>query len=383
MIPFLLCLLAQDPVLESFDKTVEEFMKAREVPGGALAVVKDGKLVYAKGYGLADVDARQPVGPEFLFRIASISKPVTGVACVLLARQGKLDLDAPAFALLGLKPGPKGDKRLAAVTVRHLLQHTGGWDRDKSGDPMFDSIRIAQAAGKEPPADPDAIIQWMLNRSLDFDPGTKFSYSNFGYCVLGRIIEKVSGLTYESFVKKAVLEPMGIHRMRIGRSLESVEGEVRYYQPDDKKVRSVFPATRDREVPAPYGGFHLEAMDSHGGWLASAVDLARFATSLDKVLDEKGLELLLERPSVLKPEAWYYGAGWMVRPVGKEGRANTWHSGSLPGTNSLLVRRHDGLTWVVLFNRRSKTDGEIDPALHRAAAAVKEWPKVDLFPRYK
>lgn len=360
----------------SFDDAMAAFLKESGAPGGALAVAKDARLVHAKGYG------EEGVGPASLFRIASISKPVTAVAVLTLVRKGKLVLDAKAFALLGLKPGEKGDARMSDITVRHLLQHTGGWDRGKSGDPMFKSVEIARAAGKAPPADAEAIIQWMLGRPLDFDPGARHAYSNFGYCVLGRIVEKVSGEPYDAYVKKAVLEPMGISRMRLGRTPlgERAEGEVRYHAPDAKAERSVYGG--EGPVEWPYGGFYLEAMDAHGGWLASAVDLARFASSLGKVLDAAGLEAMFARPPELKPGAAYYGCGWMVRPVGKDGAMNAWHGGSLPGTNTLLVRRHDGLVWAALFNRRSPKDSGIDGALHRAADAVSEWPKGDLFPRY-
>jgi CubicO group peptidase (beta-lactamase class C family) len=365
-----------------FDAAMTAFMGKSGAPGGALAVVKDGRLAFAKGYGLADVDERTAAEPTSLFRIASLSKPITAVAVLALAQKGKLDLDGRAFALLELKPAEKGDPRLAEITVRHLLHHSAGWDRDRSGDPMFQSIEIAEAQGSAPPADARAIIRWMMGRPLDFDPGARHAYSNFGYCVLGRILEKVSGESYESHVKKAVLEPMGITRMRLGRSLlqDRAKDEARYAQPDAKAARSVFGGGRD--VPWPYGGFCLEAMDAHGGWIASAVDLVRFASSLDKVLDAKSIDTLFERPPGLKPAPAYYACGWMVRPVGDRGGMNAWHSGSLPGTHSLLVRRHDGLVWAALFNQRSKGDGEIELALHAAADAVTEWPKEDLFPLY-
>jgi N-acyl-D-amino-acid deacylase len=383
---FALIVLAapQEPLpLKSFDDTLDAFIKERGVPGGALAVVKDGRLVYAKGYGWADMEEKTATSPTSLFRIASLSKPVTAVAALALARQGKLDLDARAFGLLGLRPGEKGNPRLADVTVRQLLQHTGGWDRSR-GDPMFQSVRIAEAMNQAPPAGPDAILRWMLDRPLDFEPGTRHVYSNFGYCVLGRILEKASGEPYEACVRKTVLDPMGITRMRLGKSLpeDRAPDEVRYYQPDAGKIRPVFARVREKEVPVPYGGFCLEAMDAHGGWLASAVDLARFASSLDKVLDRATLETMFAPPPGLKSGDVWYGCGWMVRRVG-EGKRNTWHGGSLPGTHTLLVRRHDGLTWVVLFNRRSSTDGKIDPALHEAAGAVERWPADDLFPRYR
>jgi CubicO group peptidase (beta-lactamase class C family) len=378
-----LCLQEPAP-LRSFDEAVEGHLREYGIPGGALAVVRNGRLVHAKGYGLADLEAKVPVAADSLFRIASISKPVTAVAVLKLAQDGKLDLDAKAFVLLGLRP-EKADPRLADITVRQLLQHTGGWDREKSGDPMFMPFRIADERGVPLPPDASAILQYMASRPLDFDPGTRHAYSNFGYCVLGRILEKLSGESYEDHVRKSVLAPMGISRMRLGKSLadQRAEGEVRYYPLTGLQARPAFERVKEKEVPWPYGGFCLEAMDAHGGWLASTVDLVRFATSIDKVLDAKSQEIMTARPEGLKPEAAYYACGWMVRPVGKEGKRNLWHAGSLPGTSTLLVLRHDGLAWATMFNDRSRGEGKIDPVLHRAADAVKDWPADDLFPKFR
>src|SRR5262245_36123915 len=118
----------QDDGLKSFDEPMEAQLKLK-TPGGALAVAKDGRLVYAKGFGLGDVVNKAPVEPTSLFRIASLTKPITAVAVLRLAQEGKLDLDAKAFALLDLKApdGATVDPRLAEITVRQLLQHTGGW----------------------------------------------------------------------------------------------------------------------------------------------------------------------------------------------------------------------------------------------------------------
>ena len=293
---------------------------------------------------------------------------------------------------------PCGDARLREITIPHLLQHTGGWDRDKSFDPMFRSVEIAKAAGAAARAMPAAIIQYMLAQPLDFDPGSRYAYSNFGYSVLGRVIEKITGRTYEEFVRAEVLAPMGIRQMRVGASLDGRQapGEVRYYMSRGGEAESVF--EEKAKVPFPYGGFCLEAMDAHGGWIASAVDLARFAAALHDpqqcpVLKKESLSSLHAPPPapVSRKEGGsladsYYACGWSVRPVGKEGAANYWHNGSLPGTATLLVRRWDGLSWAVLFNQRSDDssllDGAIDPALHRAAEATGEWPAEDLFGRY-
>src|SRR5438093_11856975 len=118
-------------VAEAFDREMEAFMQARNVPGGALTVVKGRRLVYARGYGWADREKKSPAQPGSLFRIASVSKPFTAVATLKLAEEQRLDLDAHAFDILKVTPflaeGKKADARLSRITIRHLLQHTGGW----------------------------------------------------------------------------------------------------------------------------------------------------------------------------------------------------------------------------------------------------------------
>ncbi len=390
-------------VADAFDREIEKFMEIRKVPGGALAVVKDRHLIYARGYGWADRENGIRVRPDSLFRIASVSKPITAVAVLRLVEAKRLDLDARAFELLRfstlLEPEKKPDTRLGKITIRQLLQHTGGWDRDKSFDPMFRSRIIARAVGEPAPATSLAIIRYMLGQPLDFDPGARFAYSNFGYCVLGRVIEKLADQPYETFVQQNILAPIGIKRMRKGASLIDgrAPGEVRYYVADDAKASSVFPGT-PQQVPWPYGGFCLEAMDAHGGWIASAVDLARLAAALDDplhspLLSPETFQTMYAPPPPpvsRKPDGSlndsYYGCGWNVHPTGADGKANYWHTGSLPGTATLLVRRHDALSWTVLFNQRSDDkrlpDTAIDGALHRAAAAVTEWPAEDLFSKW-
>ena len=386
----------------AFDKAVEEFMKERNVPGGALAVARNGKLVYARGYGWAVREAKAAATPNSLFRIASLSKPITAVAVLKLVEGGKLDLDAEVFDLLALGSQlPKGamlDDRWKRITLRHLLHHTAGWDRDKSGDPMFKSREISKSLGEPPPATPAQIIRWTLGRPLDFDPGARYSYSNFGYCLLGRVIEKASGQPYEKFVQQSVLVSAGVRRMRLGASLERgrAEDEVRYYTSDDSKTNSVFTGSKD-SVRRPYGGFFLEAMDAHGGWIGSAVDLVRFVTALDDprrnpLKKPESLRWLFEAPAApvaretdgrLKDQ--WYACGWQVRPV-RDAAANHWHSGSLPGTYTLLVRRWDGIAFAALFNQRSDDwksgDAALDPALNRAASAVTEWPEEDSFGKW-
>ncbi len=189
-----------DPRLAAFDRMMRAFLAGRAIPGAALAVTRHGRLVYARGFGFADRDAGRPVRPRTLFRVASVSKTLTAATVLHLAGRGRLRLDDPVLDVLGPEVSggdrPPADPRWSRVTVREALQHRGGWDREASFDPMFRPVAIAREFGVEPPAGPDLIIRSMLRRPLDFDPGARYAYSNFGYCLLGRVIEKVAGQDY-------------------------------------------------------------------------------------------------------------------------------------------------------------------------------------------
>jgi N-acyl-D-amino-acid deacylase len=386
--------------LAPFDELMTTFVAEHGVPGAALAVVKDGKLMLARGYGYAERDDKVPVEPTSLFRIASVSKPITAAAVLKLVEEGKLALDAKAFGLLRLEPflepGATVDPRLAAVTILQLLNHTAGFDRGASFDPMFRSTQIAEKLGVPAPAGTEAIIRYMMGRRLDFDPGARYVYSNFGYCVLGRTIEEVTRQSYETYVKEQILKPFGIETMRIGKSLreERAPGEVVYYDDRDDRRGPAVVGAIGHPVPRPYGTWYHESLDAHGGWIASVIDLARFAAAFSerpprRILRPETLKIMIARPPGRPgheedgaPAETYYACGWSVRPTGDD-RATLWHAGSLPATESLLVLRHDGLAWAVLFNahgRRGKGFVDlIDPLLHRAAARVTSWPARDLF----
>ena len=384
------------PGMETYDRLITALMEKWEVPGGAVAVVRDGRLVLAKGYGLADVENEETVQPDSLFRIASISKPITAVAILKLMEDGLLDLDERAFEVLDHFEAPDGealDSRINEVTVRQLLQHSGGWDRAESYDPMYAYERVAaQIKTKGPPGCPE-VIRFMLGQPLDFDPGARYAYSNFGYCVLGRIIEEKSGQTYEQYVKENVLAPIGITRMQIGKTklADRAEGEVRYYDyPGRGLVRSVFQEDA-KKVPRPYGGTYREGHDSLGGWIASATDLVRFIVALDgsrgpAALAPSTVEMMTSRPDppLWEDSKYYYGMGLGVRPVGSG--ANWWHSGGISGTKTLLVRTHDGLVRAALFNSRPRESQEfgndLNDAMWLAVREVTTWPYHDLFPMY-
>ena len=169
--------------------------------------------------------------------------------------------------MLGLKPppGPKPDPRLNDITIQHLLEHRGGWDRIEAFDPMGRPLAIAAFLKGPGPAGPVDIIRYMMGQPLQFDPGSKMSYSNFGYCVLGRVIEKVSGQTYPAYVRKSIFAPLGAHSVELGRSLPRYRNPREPFYRHSGKGRNVLDPQSKDKVPLPDGTFYLEAMDAHGG----------------------------------------------------------------------------------------------------------------------
>lgn len=391
--------------LASLDELVKSFVEEQRVPGAALAITQGKRLVYARGFGYADRDKKIPVEPDALFRIASISKPFTAVAILQLVERSKLRLTDKVAELIPIKPflenSAQVDRRLKGVTILHLLQHTGGWDRDKSFDPLFSPIRIAQALKVPLPPKQEDIIRYMFGRPLDFDPGIQYAYSNFGYCLLGEVIRRVTKQSYEDHVRQAILQPLGIKQMRLGRTQEQAPREVRYYENEDGMGPSHVGGA-EKQLPFPYGGrFCLEVIDAAGGWIASAVDLMRFAVAfLDPrrcpILKPASIGTMFARPAGKpglqdngKPKEVYYGCGWQVRVLDAgRGRANAWHTGRLGSSLATeLVNRADGVNWAVLFNTQNGVNGkelieQIEEPIMQTLDRISVWPNVDLFGQY-
>jgi N-acyl-D-amino-acid deacylase len=233
----------------------------------------------------------------------------------------------------------------------------------------------------------------MKGMPLDFNPGEKHVYSNLGYIILGRVIERVSGMPYNEYVRARVLEPVGAHRTQQGRSRmpHALADEVKYYAPNSGVNAPLAPSVFPGEGPVPfnYGGFHLEAGDASGAWVSSTVDLLRFlggvdgrANRPDILSTERVAEMTGSGPTVCISSGCYYAFGWLVRPT--QGDATWWHGGSLPGTTSILVRSHDNVSWVALFNLRTPGfPGELEAALWAALAQSTSFPAHDLFSSFR
>ena len=381
------------------DRAVKDLIKKYGIPGATIAVMKDGRLVYAEGYGFSDKTAKAKAKPETLFRIASVSKTITAVAVLKLVQEGKLSLEDRAFDILDdLRPpdGMQQDPRLGQITVKDLLRHSGGWVTAEAGDPQFASLQIAEALGIPSPPDARTVIRFWMGQPLQRDPGTWYSYSNFGYNVLGRIIEKKTGQSYENHILSEILLPAGIRRMRIGGTLKEqrADGEAAYYDnAGDPLMDAVYPCLG--QVPQAYGGWCHAVLDSHGGWIASAPDLLRFIRVLEgsggqpKLLTNETLATMTAYqglPGDGQSPTHYYALGWNVDNPGTP--QEEWsHSGALSGSNAtLLTRRADGLSYAVLFNSLPADYAgffnELTPAMRAAISSVRAWPDKDLFAKY-
>ncbi len=344
--------------IAAFDDTVVSFMAKYAVPGASIAVTHGERLVYLKAYGKQD-DA-QAATTQNRFRLASVSKPITSIALFRLVEQGKLHLTDTVFGAGGILGTAYGTQpygpHITEITVDHLLHHTsGGWPNDAT-DPMFTNPSMTAAQ----------LISWTLdNRPLTNVPGTAYAYSNFGYCVLGRVIEEVTGLDYESAVKSLVLQPLGISDMTIGGNTlaDRLPGEVRYFGQGGED---------------PYG-FNLHRMDSHGGWIATARDLASIVVRADGFSAKQDLLGVASVAAMTTPSAVNvnYACGWEVNAAG-----NWWHIGSLPGTGTEIIRASSGWNWVILLNSRSTSanyDTDLDQLFWTASGKLSGSPDYDLF----
>ncbi|MEU4575775.1 serine hydrolase domain-containing protein [Nonomuraea sp. ATR24] len=373
--------------LAGFDAAMKKFIAERDISCAQLAVAKNGKILLARGYGSYTYGRYvRLVQPTSLFRIASLSKSITAAAIARLAQDGKLSLGDTVTDLLGLSAD--ADPRLADVTLWRLMQHTGGWDRDATLDQLWADHTISAALDVPLPIGHAEIMRYATARKLDFTPGSRYAYSNYGYMLLGRIIAKVSGMSYESYVRQRILAPAGITRMLLGRSASGQQyaAEVRYQSVYTRKsVLDDGGAT----VPYPYGGFNMANQDANGGWLGSAVDLVKWGFAFDRagpVLNATSIGRVFAKPEIgVGSGGSWYGLGWQVRE-NNVGGLNTWHTGSMPGTFGFLARIQHGVSYCALFNRRQEGDapsfGAIDGILGTATGGVSSWPTTDLTPRY-
>ncbi|MEO6611058.1 MAG: serine hydrolase [Chitinophagaceae bacterium] len=381
-----------EPALNKLDAFMKSYMQQFDIKAGALAIAKDGKIVYAKGYTYAEQG--YPVTmPTNLFRIASVSKPITSLEIHRLANDGKLNLDSPIQKYLNLplpaqsaKPGvlKTPGYYFSKVTVRNLLAHQGGWNRDANGsnDPTFlhdQDIANAMNNGKLPVSKPQ-LVAWGAKQLQQMYPGTEYHYSNFGYLLLGMIIEKLDGKSYIAAVKANLLSPLGIERPTQSYPKESQlrTKEVHYHViPAD--IRACMISTGN--CPVQYGGENNTNFDSFGGWILSPIDYVKLFASFRKKISPApdlppGNLITIPMNSKLSTKGMVFD-----------------HGGLLPGTWSYMAYRMDGVDLMIVWNTTNAKPnftyenvtygvGNYPTIVHKILDDVSTWPSYDLSPAY-
>jgi N-acyl-D-amino-acid deacylase len=385
------------PELASFEASIEQIMRKWQVPGAAVAITDQGRLIYARGFGFADRENGIPAQPTSQFRLASISKTMAGMTILKLAEEGKINLDARFMDLIpDLQPAtnPPPDPRMRLVTVRQLLQHVGGFDRDVENDYVI-YYNTASRLFNNAPVTNDLMTRYVISQRLDFDPGARYAYGNSGYQILGRIIERATGMPFLDAVRDRILRPAGAAgSIVLGRSLleQRYPDEVKYYDyPGAPLTTTVVAPGATLPAPRPYNR-RVELSDSFGGLVGNAIDLMRYINALEgrrgtAILNAASLQTITRRPAA--PAAGnatgnYTGLTWRIIPV--TGGAHWWHSGGASGTRNLLVRRQGTRNWVILTNTRPQDEDTIITDWFDAFAAaetqVRTWPSHDLYPDF-
>jgi CubicO group peptidase (beta-lactamase class C family) len=365
------------------EKTINAFLRKWTIEGASIAIAKDGKLIYAHGFGYADTAMKIETQPYSQFRIASISKLVTAIGVMKLKEEGKLSLTDSVFGPRGILNDPffgePRDKRVYRINVAELLSHEAGWTQ-RYGDQMFMPLVVAEKMGLKPPVDTKTVVKFALEKNLHYTPGTGKAYSNLGYSILGLVIEKVSGMAYEDFCTKTILEPLGIYDMKIAGNLPSDKApfEVTYYEPSDVVLKPSIYGTGEL-VPPSYGGNDIHTLGGAGAWVATAPDLMRLLLAVD------GFKT---RPDILNDESIRFmtDTGNGYAPVGWKATimdGTWWRTGSFPGSAGMMKRQSDGISWVVLFNSSAWNGPEIysyiSNMMSRAISKIDPWPDYDLF----
>jgi CubicO group peptidase (beta-lactamase class C family) len=365
------------------EKTVNSFLRKWSIAGASIAIAKDGKLIYAHGFGYADTASKTEAQPYSQFRIASISKLVTAVGIMKLQEEGKLALTDSVFGSKGILNdtfyGEPKDKRVYKINVAELLSHEAGWTQ-RYGDQMFMPLVVAEKMGVKPPVDTKTIVKFALEKRLQYIPGTGKAYSNLGYSILGLVIEKVSGMSYEDFCRKTILEPLGIYDMKIAGNLPSEKApfEVTYYEPADVVLKPSIYGTGEMVTPS-YGGNDIRALGAAGAWVATAPDLMRLLLAVDgfktrpDILTDQSIRFMTENDNGFAPVGW----------KGTVMDGTWWRTGSFPGSAGMMKRQSDGISWVVLFNSSAWNGPEIysyiSNMMNHAISKIDFWPDYDLF----
>ena len=322
--------------------------------GLSVAVASGDQVVFAKGVGKADLETDFPADKDTLFRIGSVTKQFTAAAVMKLVEQGKLSLDDTVGKFF-----PDYPAAIKAVTIRQLLTHTSGvWSYTED-----EKFMTRESTLELTPAE---VVATFKDHALDFEPGTKWAYSNSGYYLLGEIVAKVSGVPYAKFVQDELFAPLGLTRTRYESNREVIPNRAQGYAFEGGKLRNDQPIGAD--VPGAAGSL-----------LSSAEGLVRWSLALSsgKVVSAKSYEQMIA-PAVLPDgKNTHYGFGLGVNDW--EGHPRIAHSGGIPGFASVLAYfPKDQVTIAVISNCEQFSPAKVADAIARAALGIKEPVVADL-----
>ena len=335
--------------LAGFDRMVKNYLTYWAIHGASLSVMRNDSLLFAKGYG--EADSGLEMQPGYILRMASVSKLVTAAGIMVLQDRGLLNIKDHVF-------GPDGilndstynaaikDTLYYRITVEDLLRHKGGFSR-RGGDPMFSTRWIMMQNGWSEAPTQEQLMELQLKRRLKFVPGTAQEYSNFGYLALSMVIEKVSGMDYETFLQENVLRPAGCVDFHIAGNYykHKLPNETRYYVQHDDEPAEEF-NNSGRKVIRCYGGNNVTGLSGAGAWAASTPELALFVASIDgrpevpDIISRESVDLMTEYF-----DESTYSLGWNDTKDGYWTR-----TGTFAGTSALIKYFPDGECWIFISN---------------------------------
>ena len=312
------------------DRVVETERTAQRIPGISLAVCRDGKLVQASGYGLANVELSVPATPETIFQTGSVGKQFTAMAVLMLVEEGKLGLDDKIRKYL-----PDAPPAWKAVTIRQLLTHTSGIaDYGGEEDTMSKGVINFRKDYTE-----DELIKAFSKMPMDFAPGDKWHYSNTGYVLLGIIIHKVTGEFYGDFLQQRIFHPLDMNATRIISEADIIPHRSSGY-------RLVKGDLKNQEWVAP-----TLNTTADGALYTNVLDLAKWdaALSQKRFLKESSYQTMWSPVKLNSGKTYPYGFGWALSE--KDGRRVVSHEGAWQGFTMSIVRYlDDRLTVIVMTN---------------------------------
>lgn len=331
-----------EQVVREMDELLSKAYPPNE-PGAAVVVVKGGKTILRKGYGMADVELGVKVEPDMVFRLGSITKQFTAVAILMLAEQGKLSLSDDITKFF-----PEYPSKGRAITVEHLLTHTSGI-KSYTGISAWRSMWRKDMSVTE-------LIDLFKNEPADFEPGTRWAYNNSGYILLGAIIEKVSGMTYEQFLQKSIFEPLGMTHTFYGSATRVIPRRVPGYSMTKEGLRNA----EYLSMTHPYAA---------GSLLSNVDDLALWDAALynEKLFKQSSLQKAFTPYTLKDGTTTNYGFGWSR--IAYEGRTVIEHGGGIHGFSTIGIRIPEDRIYVsILTNRDYQTPD--DTGLRVAALAA-------------